>query len=660
MPSSDSLVSFNAGLPDKGLFSDPILYFKETFDFAAVGIAHVSADGKFISINNSLSKILGYSQEEIIHMNFRDITHPEDLEADVELVNKALNSTISTFSMEKRYIHKQGHIIWAHLTVSLLRDENQQPRYFISIIQDISERKIAELNARKSDERLQAALRASNTGTFRWNIQTNDLTWDENLDRLFGLQPGQTVQNLDNFLDKVHPDDRQSVIDLCLRCASEGVDFDYAFRVTWPDGSIHWLDDKGKTYKDDSGRPLYMTGACIDITEQQKVIQALKDSESQFRSLIEEAPVATCLFVGKDMNIEVANDLMIKYWGKGKSVIGKPLIEAVPELKDQVFPRILQEVYNSGQTYVAKASPALLVIDGVPGTYYFDFTYKPLRNAKGDVYGIMDMAVDVTAEVLARKELEQSEKRYRDLANQLEALVMERTIDLKRSNEDLQQFAHVASHDLKEPVRKAKIFASRLRMEFPLPEKASMFLEKIERATDRMESMIEGVLKYSSLHAHDQGPTKFSLQDVIDSIKHDLEIPINNNKAIIASRNLPEVYGIEVLFYQLFYNLLNNSLKFSRQTETPIITIDYKDTDDPNFKCLVVEDNGIGFKQEYASNIFQTFSRLHSKDRYEGTGLGLSLCKKIVERHNGFIEAVGKEQQGAKFLIYLPSKIFAG
>jgi PAS domain S-box-containing protein len=655
----DSLISFDADLPDKGLFSNPILYFKETFDFAAVGIAHVSSDGNFISINESLSKILGYSQEEIIGMNFRDITHPDDLEADVSLVNSTLNSTISTFSMEKRYIHKNGHTVWAHLTVSLLRDENNKPRYFISIIQDISERKTAELNARKSDERLQAALRASNTGTFRWDIQTNQLTWDDNLDRLFGLQPGQSVQNLDNFLEKVHPEDRQKVVDLCRQCAREGIDFDLSFRVIWPDGSIHWLDDKGKTYKDARGRPLYMTGACIDITEKQKAIQALRDSEAQFRSLIEEAPVATCLFVGREQRIEIANDLMIRYWGKGKSVIGKPLVEAIPELKDQIFPRILDEVFTSGKTYAAKASPALLIIDGVPGTYYFDFTNKPLRNDKGEVYGVMEMAFDVTSEVLARKELEQSEKRYRDLANQLEALVMERTQDLKRSNEDLQQFAHVASHDLKEPVRKAKIFASRLRLEFPLPEKASMYLDKIEHATTRMEAMIDGVLKFSSLNTLDHGPNIFYLKDVINSIIHDLEIPIHANKAHIETGDLPRIHGIEVLFYQLFYNLLNNSLKFSKPSEPPLIKIDCQETEDPNFKCLSVEDNGIGFRQEYAVNIFQTFSRLHSKDRFEGTGLGLSLCKKIVERHNGYIEAVGKEGQGAKFLIYLPSKIFA-
>src|SRR5436190_1073219 len=127
---------------------------------------------------------------------------------------------------------------------------------------------------RESGERLAASLAAAETGTFRWNMRTNSLDWDGPLDRLFGLVPGSTVRSLAQFIETVHPEDRAGVIARCERCAREGVDFDMEFRVVWPDGSVRWLDDKGKVFLDESGRPEYMTGACVDITER-------KQSESQ-------------------------------------------------------------------------------------------------------------------------------------------------------------------------------------------------------------------------------------------------------------------------------------------------------------------------------------------------------------------------------------------
>ncbi|MCK8495178.1 PAS domain-containing protein [Spirosoma sp. RP8] len=142
---------------------------------------------------------------------------------------------------------------------------------------------------------------------------------------------------------------------------------------------------------------------------------SLKKNEAVFRNLIEEAPVATCLFVGRDLRIEVANEPMLNFWGKGRSVFGKPVAEAVPELQGQPFLATLAEVFETGKTYEAKASPAWLAVNGVLGTYYFDFTYKPLRDANGDVYAIMEMAVDVTAQVLASQQLIESEQFTRNV-----------------------------------------------------------------------------------------------------------------------------------------------------------------------------------------------------------------------------------------------------
>ena len=168
-----------------------------------------------------------------------------------------------------------------------------------------------------------------------------------------------------------------------------------------------------------------------EITEQVLSRKKIEESETKFRTLIEDAPVATCLFTGREMKIEVANDIMIGYWGKGKNVIGKTLADAVPELKGQPFLQILDEVFTTGKTYHSNNARAELKIDGVLGTYYFDFTYKPILNAAGEVYGIMDMAVDVTEQVIARKKIEESELHFRQLADLMPAKISNAGIDGK-------------------------------------------------------------------------------------------------------------------------------------------------------------------------------------------------------------------------------------
>ncbi|MFC6190262.1 PAS domain-containing protein [Dyadobacter subterraneus] len=161
-----------------------------------------------------------------------------------------------------------------------------------------------------------------------------------------------------------------------------------------------------------------VSGVIVLATEVTAQVIAKKEvelSEARFRSLVEEAPVATCLMVGRELIVEVANEKMIQYWGKDTAILGKPLKDAVPELIGQPFLQILDDVFTTGKTYVGKSEPAQLKIDGKINTYYFDYTYKPLRNAKGEIYAVMDMAVDVTSEVLARKALEESEAKLRSV-----------------------------------------------------------------------------------------------------------------------------------------------------------------------------------------------------------------------------------------------------
>jgi signal transduction histidine kinase len=253
----------------------------------------------------------------------------------------------------------------------------------------------------------------------------------------------------------------------------------------------------------------------------------------------------------------------------------------------------------------------------------------------------------------------------KEYAEKLEQTVRKRTqqlrqlnVSLEHSNKDLQQFAHVASHDLKEPVRKIRIFTGRLLDEYGqlLPPEARVFLHKVMAATGRMFTMIEGVLNYSMLNTNEHPIETVDLEEVLTDVESDLELVIQEREATIRRQLLPRIEGARVLLQQLFYNLVNNSLKFTLKDRKPLIIISSRLTEGVGRKIaeIVVEDNGIGFDQEQSDRIFDTFARLNAKDKYEGTGLGLALCKKIVDRHHGSIFASGIRDVGAIFTVRLP------
>ncbi len=224
---------------------------------------------------------------EVTINTFYERIHSEDRDRTRHAIDVSIQ-TKSHYEIDYRTVSPAGEVKWIRAIGRGFYNNEGQPIRFDGVTMDISERKKAEALLRDSEaqlregrERLQAALNGSGAGTFRWNIQTNALDWDENLDRLFGLPAGNTIRSLEKFIAVVHPDERRGVIERCERCAREGADFDMEFRIIWPDGSIRWLDDQGATYRDATGRPLYMTGMCIDITERKRAEEALRAAKEQ-------------------------------------------------------------------------------------------------------------------------------------------------------------------------------------------------------------------------------------------------------------------------------------------------------------------------------------------------------------------------------------------
>lgn len=424
------------------------------------------------------------------------------------------------------------------------------------------------------------------------------------------------------------------------------------------DGSRFLSEGVTAPVKNDAGELIGVMQIFRDIgghrKEQGELLHAQNETERQKR-LYEAITGSTLdLMYVFDLNYRFiyANEALLKMWGlTWESSIGKSLLEIGYEpWHAEMHEREIDEVVASKKPIRGEVSFPHATL----GRRMYDYLLVPVINGHGEVEAVAGTTRDITELKRAQEALQQS-------GEKLEALVEERTRELHRSNRDLQQFAHVASHDLKEPIRKISTFARRLEDEFAetWPSTARTYLEKIKLASSRMFSMIEGVLLYSSLNAMEQQSEKVNMMTLLQNIQTDLEVPVQQKNAVINVGPLPDVAGAPVLLYQLFYNLINNSLKFARTELDPVITVSA--VDDPSFADgngvgyvrISVKDNGIGFDSEHAEKIFEPFSRLYPKDKYEGTGLGLALCKNIAEKHGGSIYADGSAD-GATIHVLLP------
>jgi light-regulated signal transduction histidine kinase (bacteriophytochrome) len=231
--------------------------------------------------------------------------------------------------------------------------------------------------------------------------------------------------------------------------------------------------------------------------------------------------------------------------------------------------------------------------------------------------------------------------------------------ELERSNQHLEEFAHAASHDLKEPIRKVKVFTGQLRkkMDHSISREENDLLDRIESASDRMGLLVEDLLQYSHVSHVPREKDKIDLNDVVAQVLQDLDLDIQESGTKLNVGRLPVINGYRRQLQQMFQNLISNAIKYRRASVPPQIDISCRtrEIDFKKYYEISISDNGIGFDPQYAEKIFHMFTRLHSKAEYSGTGVGLSIVKKVVENHKGFITATSEPGKGSTFTIQLPA-----
>jgi len=399
------------------------------------------------------------------------------------------------------------------------------------------------------------------------------------------------------------------------------------------------------------------------VNSQVRLLQLRKNVERQISNAFTSAPVATSILMGPEFWVTQVNKLMLEIWGKTREeVMDKPLFEGLHEAKGQGFEELLTQVLQTGVRFTSDEHTAYLNRNGKKVPKKINFVYEPLRDVDGTITGIVAVATDVTELVEARNTAQMS-------SQLLEQEVLKRTEDLKRTNaellktnSELEQFAYVSSHDLQEPLRKIQTFTELVNRNLSNEKSAQRYLEKIDASAHRMSNLIKSILTYSKISKADTKQQKIDLNKVLEDVKEDFELLIEEKNASITCGSLPTVNGDPLQLHQLFSNLLSNAIKFSESN--PRISIqgnsltkseaeDLKLDSRMDYVKLVFADNGIGFEDEYKTRVFDMFQRLNNQDNYEGTGIGLALCKKIVENHGGRISAESKPGKGSTFTILL-------
>jgi len=406
---------------------------------------------------------------------------------------------------------------------------------------------------------------------------------------------------------------------------------------------------------DSAGKVYGVMNTAADVTDLTMVKLKVERSERNFRNMVKQAPVAMCIMIGPNHVVEVANNMIIELWGKPeKEVMNKPIFEGLPDAKEQGLEALLDNVYATGEPFIANEHAVILLRNGKHETIYQNFVYEPYRDSDGSILGVLAITIDVTPQVIAR--------------HKIEDVVKERTESLRKSNAELSQFAYITSHDLQEPARKVSTFTEMLSKSLgdQIDSRSKNYLQKIDASAKRMLNLIRDVLAFSQLSKSSTQFVMVDLNQVFEETKNDFELLIEQKECKIEIDELPIIEAIPVQMSQLFTNLISNALKFTKPGVKNCLVIraeifDRQSIRDnvnlkPTSKYCQINfiDNGIGFNQENADQIFDIFQRLHSKSEYQGTGIGLAMCKKIAQNHGGNIFAKSSPGQGSNFTVILP------
>ncbi len=505
---------------------------------------------------------------------------------------------------------------------------DDQPRTAIILLQDLTALKESERELRKTQQDLQSAVEIAQVGFWSVDLATSELTVTPLFLKQFGLSEAEFGGTLEAGLAIIYDEDRDRVLKAVNDAIRDAGDYHIEYRVKHKDGNVRWIEAKGATLKDRSGKSVRFTGTTIDISERKFAAEKLAKERFQLDQIFRESPAAMTTWIGEELVFERVNPKYQEIF-RGRKLEGLPLLDAVPELRGQGFDELLHKVMRTGEVFTGSEVVAKIAEpDGTLKDHYYNFSYIPLRDERGRAYGVYDHAIDVTEAVVSRKEIE--------LAR----------IAAEAANQTKSQFLANMSHEIRTPLGAIMGFASLLKDPSLPQEQLNGFVDVIERNSSQLLRIIDDILDLSKVEAGKLSVEHidFSLPELLSDFSSSMGLKAREKGIGFSSRAitpLPKIVNSDpTRLRQILMNVVGNAVKFTDRGQVEVRCCFENDR-----LIFEIEDTGRGISTEEATHLFQPFSQADSSitRKYGGTGLGLVLTRNLAEALGGKFELLRSE-----------------
>jgi len=615
------------------------------------GTWHYDLETEDLVFNEEWAKLLGYTLSELAPINFdtwKSLVHPQDFEqANDDLESFSLGDS-QTYDIEFRMLHKNGNWKWIRSKGKVIEFSKEgTPLKLFGTHTDIDENKKNEIELLKEKERFEYAAKATSDILWDWDLINDTIYYSDNYLKYFGYELSTTIASEYSKVWErhVHPDDVELVINLVIKALeSDDETWEHEYRLKKKDNTYAHLIDKAYIVRDEKGLPLRAVGSWQDITLRNESELQLKVFESIINKTKDLIIITKAKPIHAPLGPEIiyVNEAVIERTGYTKEeLIGKtPRIFQGPNTDTAILKDISNKLKNWEIVDVD-----IINYSKSKREYWVNLSIVPVAGEDGEFKYFISIQKDIT-----------DRKHYERSLTELNEELQKNATALEISNAELEQFAYVTSHDLQEPLRMVTSFLTQLEKKYGdvLDEKGKTYIHFAVDGAKRMRQLILDLLEYSRVGKTEEPLENVDLNAVMTDVIELSSRLITEKKASIIVDKLPMVKSYYTPLRQVFFNLVNNALKYSSKELTPKIRISAKQTQH-SFK-ITVEDNGIGIKKEYLEKIFVIFQRLHTKDEYTGTGIGLAITKKLIEQLGGKIGVESIEGKGSKFSVEILKK----